>query len=83
MVPQGGLVLVVGAGGGLEQTEFSAAHPDWRFTGIDLSAAMLHLARQTVVALALATVSLSVCREIKTDSRSSIPAYRLGTRLRR
>lgn len=40
-------VLVVGAGGGLELRAMAEACPDWRFVGIDPSAAMLDIARQT------------------------------------
>lgn len=38
-------VLVVGAGGGLELVSLATARPDWRFTGVDPSPAMLDLAR--------------------------------------
>jgi tRNA (cmo5U34)-methyltransferase len=41
-------MLVVGAGGGLELKAMAEARPDWRFTGVDPSPAMLDLARQTV-----------------------------------
>jgi tRNA (cmo5U34)-methyltransferase len=41
-------MLVVGAGGGLELKAMAQARPDWRFTGVDPSPAMLDLARQTV-----------------------------------
>ena len=34
-VPQGGRVLVLGAGGGLELKVFAEAHPDWHFDGVD------------------------------------------------
>lgn len=47
-VPADGNVLVLGAGGGLELAAFAAAHPGWRFAGVDPSAAMLDLARQTL-----------------------------------
>lgn len=40
-------VLVVGAGGGLEIRAMAAMRPDWRFTGVDPSPAMLDIARQT------------------------------------
>lgn len=40
-------VLVVGAGGGLEIRAMAEMRPDWRFTGVDPSAAMLDIARQT------------------------------------
>lgn len=42
-------ILVVGAGGGLETRAMAEAQVGWRFTGVDPSAAMLDLARQTVV----------------------------------
>nr|WP_281410078.1 class I SAM-dependent methyltransferase [Rhizobium leguminosarum] len=45
-------MLVVGAGGGLEIRAMAEARPDWRFTGIDPSPAMLELARQTISACA-------------------------------
>lgn len=38
-------ILVVGAGGGMELRAMAAARPDWTFTGVDPSAAMLDLAR--------------------------------------
>ncbi|WP_422036628.1 class I SAM-dependent methyltransferase [Reyranella sp.] len=41
-------ILVVGAGGGLELKAFAEAQPDWRFVGIDPSAAMLDLARRVL-----------------------------------
>lgn len=47
-VPQDGAVLVLGAGGGLEMRVFADAHPGWRLTGVDPSAAMLDVARQTL-----------------------------------
>ncbi len=40
-------VLVVGAGGGLEIMAMAEMRPDWRFTGVDPSPAMLDIARQT------------------------------------
>lgn len=40
-------VLVVGAGGGLEIRAMAEMQPDWRFTGVDPSPAMLDIARQT------------------------------------
>lgn len=39
-------VLVVGAGGGLEIRAMAEMRPDWRFTGVDPSLAMLDIARQ-------------------------------------
>lgn len=45
-------ILVLGAGGGLELKALAQAHPDWRFDGVDPSAAMLDLARQTLGPLA-------------------------------
>ncbi len=47
-VPPQGAVLVLGAGGGLEIAALAAAYPGWRFTGVDPSAAMLDIARQTL-----------------------------------
>lgn len=41
-------ILVVGAGGGLEIKALAEAEPGWRFTGVDPSAEMLDLARQTL-----------------------------------
>lgn len=43
-----GEVLVLGAGGGLELKEFAQAHPQWRLLGVDPSAPMLALARDTL-----------------------------------
>ena len=45
-------ILVVGAGGGLELRAMAEARTDWRFTGVDPSAAMLDIARQTAGAFA-------------------------------
>ena len=45
-------ILVLGAGGGLELKTFAQAQPTWRFDGVDPSAAMLALARQTLGPLA-------------------------------
>lgn len=45
-------ILVVGAGGGMETEAMARAQPTWRFTGVDPSAAMLDLARQTLGTLA-------------------------------
>src|SRR5689334_20995443 len=50
--PQDTRVLVVGAGGGLELRHFARQHPAWHFTGVDPSAEMLDLARQTLGDLA-------------------------------
>lgn len=50
-MPPAGRVLVLGAGGGLELKAFAEARPAWTFDGIDPSAAMLELARQTLGAL--------------------------------
>jgi tRNA (cmo5U34)-methyltransferase len=47
-VPEQARVLVLGAGGGLELTAFAQAHRGWSFDGVDPSAAMLGLARQTL-----------------------------------
>ncbi|MCP3412102.1 class I SAM-dependent methyltransferase [Bradyrhizobium sp. CCGB01] len=45
-------ILVLGAGGGLELKTFAQAQPCWSFDGVDPSAAMLGLARQTLGSLA-------------------------------
>lgn len=45
-------MLVVGAGGGLELKAMAEARPDWCFTGVDPSPAMLNLARQAVLPFA-------------------------------
>ncbi len=47
-VPAHGDILVLGAGGGLELSAFARAHPGWRFVGVDPSAPMLELARETL-----------------------------------
>ena len=46
--PHNAHVLVLGAGGGLELKVFADEHPGWSFVGVDLSAAMLDLARRTL-----------------------------------
>ncbi len=43
-------MLVLGAGGGLELQVLADAQPDWTFAGVDPSAEMLDLARQTAAA---------------------------------
>lgn len=50
--PEHAEILVLGAGGGLELKAFAQRHPNWRFTGVDPSAEMLALARQTLGPLA-------------------------------
>ncbi|MCE3604988.1 class I SAM-dependent methyltransferase [Massilia sp. P8910] len=50
--PRTAHMLVVGAGGGMETKALAEAQPDWRFTGVDPSLAMLNLARQTVLPFA-------------------------------
>jgi tRNA (cmo5U34)-methyltransferase len=45
-------VLVLGAGGGLELKAFAQTQPRWTFDGVDPSAAMLDLAKQTLGPLA-------------------------------
>lgn len=47
-VPEDAHILVLGAGGGLELKALAAAHPGWRFTGVDPAAAMLDLAARTL-----------------------------------
>lgn len=51
-VPEGGRVLVVGAGGGLELKSMAQSHPSWTFCGVDPSTEMLKLARVVVGSLA-------------------------------
>lgn len=46
--PRSATMLVVGAGGGMETLSMAEAQPSWRFTGVDPSAAMLDLARETL-----------------------------------
>lgn len=46
--PDAAHILVVGAGGGMETRAMAEAQPEWRFTGVDPSAAMLDLARRTL-----------------------------------
>jgi tRNA (cmo5U34)-methyltransferase len=41
-------ILVVGAGGGMELKAMAEARPEWTFTGVDPSAAMLDIARHTI-----------------------------------
>ncbi len=50
--PDDARVLVLGAGGGLEMKAFARAEPGWTFEGIDPSAEMLDLARETLGPLA-------------------------------
>lgn len=50
-------ILVLGAGGGLELAAMAEARPDWRFTGVDPSPAMLDLACAAVAPFA-ARISL-------------------------
>ena len=45
-------ILIVGAGGGMETRSLAEAQPDWRFTGVDPSPAMLDLARRTLAPVA-------------------------------
>lgn len=47
-VPHDGRVLVLGAGGGMELKAFADFAPGWRMTGVDPSAEMLALARETI-----------------------------------
>lgn len=49
-------ILVVGAGGGMEMSQFGTAHPnDWSLVGIDPSLDMLELARQMTSSLSNVT----------------------------
>lgn len=50
--PAAAHVLVVGAGGGLELVALATAQPDWCFTGVDPSPAMVALAHQAVAPFA-------------------------------
>jgi tRNA (cmo5U34)-methyltransferase len=47
-VPREGRLLVLGAGGGMELRALAEAHPGWSFVGVDPSAQMLRLARDTL-----------------------------------
>jgi tRNA (cmo5U34)-methyltransferase len=47
-VPDGGRVLVLGAGGGMELTAFAGAFPRWQLVGVDPSSDMLGLAERTL-----------------------------------
>ncbi|MBK1625350.1 class I SAM-dependent methyltransferase [Afifella marina] len=51
-VREGGKILVLGAGGGLETRALAKAYPDWSFVGIDPAQQMLDLAERTLGALA-------------------------------
>lgn len=61
-------ILIVGAGGGMETRSLAEAQPDWRFTGVDPSPAMLDLARRTLAPVAdrveLLEVALAVAQEL-------------------
>ena len=46
--PQGGRILVLGAGGGMELRLLAEARPDWSLDGVDPSEPMLDLARETL-----------------------------------
>lgn len=84
-VPADSQVLVLGAGGGQELTEFARNHPEWRFTGVDPSPAMLDLARQTMGPMtdrahliqgyiADAPPGPTVCRRFRRSARACRPA---------
>lgn len=51
-VQENGVVLVVGAGGGLEVRYLAGVEPGWRFVGVDPAPAMLDLARATAGSVA-------------------------------
>jgi len=55
-VPGDGRVLVVGAGGGLELAYLAERHHGWTFDGVDPSAQMLEVARETIGPLAARVV---------------------------
>jgi tRNA (cmo5U34)-methyltransferase len=46
--PPNGRLLVLGAGGGLELKALAETHSEWSFDGVDPSADMLQLAKETV-----------------------------------
>lgn len=50
--PDDALVLVLGAGGGLELRAMAEAHAGWRFVGVDPAPEMLKLAERTLGPLA-------------------------------
>jgi tRNA (cmo5U34)-methyltransferase len=50
VTPQGGRVLVLGAGGGQEIKALADAHAGWSFDGVDPSADMLQLAKKVIAA---------------------------------
>lgn len=50
--PEDAQVLVLGAGGGMELKVFAESQPAWQFDGVDPSAAMLSLAKETLGPLA-------------------------------
>jgi tRNA (cmo5U34)-methyltransferase len=50
--PSAAHILIVGAGGGMETKSLAEAQPNWRFTGVDPSPAMLDLARRTLAPVA-------------------------------
>ncbi|MDF3607323.1 class I SAM-dependent methyltransferase [Paracoccus sp. DMF-8] len=51
-LPPDARLLILGAGGGLEMKSLAEAQPGWHFDGVDPSADMLQIARQTVGPLA-------------------------------
>jgi tRNA (cmo5U34)-methyltransferase len=54
-LPKHAKVLVVGAGTGMEISEFAPLNPDWSFCGIDPSADMLAIARKKIFAMNLSS----------------------------
>jgi tRNA (cmo5U34)-methyltransferase len=64
-------MLVVGAGTGREIVEMGRAHPEWRFTAVDPSPAMLDQCRATLVGTDLADRVEYVCERVEDLSGGS------------